>query len=152
MKFSDNGEGEDMMVTSTGDDTCVASNGDLTKPQINSAQESHPGSCSTTDDKATDNTNQPEAVSEDVKSRGNNNTLISSEHVPVNSEFTDVAPSGAVVVEKENGDTNREGEQEESDNKDATQFLECPAHLIPDNRTQKVEMEETSDVCRKHNW
>ena len=130
------------MVTSTGDDTCVASNGDLTKPQINLAQESHPGSGSTTDDKAADNTNQTEVVSEDVKSHGNNNTLISSEHVPVNSEFTDVAPSGAVAVEKENGDTNREGEQEESDNKDATQFQECPDHLIPDNRTQKVEMEK----------
>lgn len=104
-------------------------------------QENRSGS----DASSSSDTNQVEGMS----LRGNNNTLLSSDDFPTDSEFTNIAPS--VVVEDENVDqVNVDVRGQDSSNKtDVTQgdsnatslFQECPDNLIPGNRTEKVDIE-----------
>ena len=130
-------------MSKTGGEAHARKDESSTEPEINLGQENHSISDTISDRKSTDDTSQVETVSDDPTVH-QNNTLQSSGH------FINTATSEALISKDESSDNvNRDVREEESsktdiieDGSNAVQkFQECPDHLIPGVRTEKVEIE-----------
>ena len=136
-------------MSKTGGEAHARKDESSTEPEIYLGQENHSISDTISDSKSTDDTSQVETVSDDPTVH-QNNTLQSSGHIPAESDSTNTATSKALISKDENSDNvNRDVREEESSKTDVTQdgsiavqqFQECPDHLIPGVRTEKVETE-----------